>query len=366
MNAANSAIDPRARLIARAAALADANGASGFEDAVLEVARPALAACGAVTEDKMRNLYCRRAENTGRRPVVQLDAHMDEVGFMVHSICPNGTLRFITLGGWVAGNIPAHTVRVQTRSGGYVTGVVATKPPHFMSDAERSQPASVENMVIDIGARSYEEAKNDFGIRIDAPVVPDVTTQYDAGHDLLLGKAFDCRLGCAAILEALTRLQGRELAVDVVAALSTQEEMGTRGAQVTAQTVKPDLAIVLEGCPCDDTFLPPDRSQTRLKEGPYLRHIDRRMITHPRFQRFALDLAEREGIPVQEGVRTGGSTNGAPIHLTGQGVPTIVIGVPVRYIHTHYGVASGADLENSTRLLTAVLQALTPEVIEGF
>lgn len=352
------------RLAALAAAFADANGAPGFEDAVHAVARPVLERCGTVTEDKMRNLYCYRAENTGTRPVVQLDAHMDEVGFMVHSICPNGTLRFITLGGWVANNIPAHTVRVQSKHGDWVLGVVASKPPHFMSAAERSQPASVEDMVIDIGARSAEEAKNEFGIRIGAPVVPDVTTSYDAEHDLLVGKAFDCRLGCTAIVEALRRLRGKELAVDVVAALSTQEEMGTRGAAVTANTVKPDVAIVLEGCPCDDTFLPADRSQTRLKEGPYLRHIDQRMLTHPRFQRFALDLAEQYGIPVQEGVRTGGSTNGAPIHLAGQGVPTIVIGVPVRYIHTHYGVASCADVEHSVQLIMALLTELTPECID--
>ena len=361
----SSATYDHSRLAALAMDFSNANGVSGFEDAVHAVARPVLEGCGEVREDKMRNLYCRRAENTGNRPVVQLDAHMDEVGFMVHSICPNGTLRFITMGGWVANNIPAHTVRVQTKTGDYITGVVATKPPHFMSEAERHQAASVENMVIDIGARSAEEAKEVFGIRIGAPVVPDVTATYDAKNDLLIGKAFDCRLGCTAIAEALTRLQGKPLAVDVVAALSTQEEMGTRGATVTVQNVKPDVAIVLEGCPCDDTFLPPDRSQTRLKEGPSLRHIDQRMVTHPRFQRFALDLAEELGIPVQEGVRTGGSTNGAPIHLAGQGVPTIVIGVPVRYIHTHYGIASCADVEHAVQLMCAVLERLTPELIDA-
>ncbi len=354
------------RLAELAMAFSNAPGVSGFEDEVLEVARPLLAQAGTVTEDKMRNLCVRRAENTGSRPVVMLDAHLDEVGFMVHSICPNGTLRFITLGGWVANNIPAHKVLVRAADGSYVPGIVASRPPHFMTDAERAQAISVEQMVIDIGARSAAEAKNEFGIRIGAPIVPEVQATYDAKHDLLMGKAFDCRLGCAAVAEGLRRLIGRELAVDVVGSLSTQEEVGTRGATVTANTVRPDLAIVLEGCPCDDTFLPADRSQTRLKEGPYLRHIDRRMITHPRFQRFALDLAERHGIPVQEGVRTGGATNGAVIHLAEHGVPTIVIGVPVRYIHTHYGVASCADLENSVRLLTTLLTELTPEIIDRF
>ena len=126
--------------------------------------------------------------------------------------------------------------------------------------------------------------------------------------------------------------------------------MGTRGAAVTANTVKPDLAIVFEGCPADDTVAEPYMIQTAIHKGPMLRHIDARMITHPRFQRYALDLAEELGIPVQESVRTGGSTNGAPIHLSNQGVPVIVIGIPVRYIHTHYGLAAHSDVENAAKL----------------
>ncbi len=356
----------RAELAATAAAISNAKGAPGFEEEVHGVLRPLLEGVGTVEEDRMRDLYVRRGENTGTGPTIMLDAHMDEVGFMVHSICPNGTLRFIPLGGWVACNIPAHRVQVRTAEGRYIPGVVASKPPHFMSEAERSQPVSIEQMVIDIGARSDREAAEDFGIRIGAPVVPDVETAYDAEKDLLIGKAFDCRLGCLVLAEALRSLRGEKLPLDVVGAFSTQEEMGTRGAYVTAQTVQPDVAIVLEGCPCDDTFLPEDRIQTRLKGGPYLRHIDRRMITSPRFQRYALDLAREEGIPVQEGVRTGGSTNGAPIHLFGRYVPTIVIGIPVRYIHTHYGIASCQDLEHAIQLTTALLRRLDGAQCEAF
>ena len=117
--------------------------------------------------------------------------------------------------------------------------------------------------------------------------------------------------------------------MDVTGAFAVQEEMGTRGATVTANTVKPDLAIVFEGCPADDTVAEPYMIQTAIHKGPMLRHIDARMITNPRFQRYALDLAEELGIPVQESVRTGGSTNGAPIHLSNKGVPVIVIGIHV-------------------------------------
>ena len=182
----------------------------------------------------------------------------------------------------------------------------------------------------------------------------------------MVGKAFDCRLGCAAIISVLEAVAGKELAVDVVGAMSSQEEVGTRGAAITANTVKPQAAIVFEGCPADDTFLEPAAIQTRIKAGPYLRHIDARMITNPRFQRMALELGEELGIPIQEGVRTGGSTNGAPIHLSGCGVPCIVVGLPVRYIHTHYGIAAYTDYESSVRLAVELLRHLNADIVAGF
>lgn len=346
--------------------LSNANGASGFEDDVLKVVRKYGKGLGSFSEDSLRNLYLQRAGNQGSRPVVQLDAHMDEVSFMVQAIKPNGTLVFITLGGWVANNIPAHRVRVRNADGEYVPGVIASKPPHFMSEAERNAPAKVSDMVIDIGATSREEAIHDFKIRIGEPVVPDVVFEYFERRDLMIGKAFDCRLGCAAILETLQALQGKELDVDVKAGFSVQEEVGTRGASVTCHTIHPDIAIVFEGCPADDTFTEEYMTQTAIKKGPMLRHIDARMITNPRYQRYVLDLGHRLGIPVQESVRTGGSTNGAPIHLSNAGVPVVVMGLPVRYIHTHYGIASLSDLKDTVKLACAVIESLNSQTIQSF
>ena len=349
------------------AALSNANGASGFEDEVLLAARKHAPASLTVSEDRMRNLYFRRPEDSrGKKPVVQLDAHTDEVGFMVQYINPNGTLHFITLGGIVNSNIPAHRVRVLTRTGEWIPGITAAKPPHFMTDEEKHKMPDVSDMSIDIGASSLAEARDVYGVRVGAPVVPDVTFEYDEKHDTLIGKAFDCRLGCAGVLATLHSIAGEDLAVDVVGALSVQEEVGTRGAAVTANTVKPDVAIVFEGCPADDTVVEPCAVQTAIRKGPMLRHIDARMITHPRFQRFALDLAEKLNIPCQEAVRTGGSTNGAPIHLSNAGVPCIVIGLPVRYIHSHYGIASFADFQNAVKLANAIVHALNAEVLKGF
>ena len=347
-------------------ALSNAFGPSGFEDDVVALARSFAPQSARIEEDCLCNLYIYRPENTGGRPVLQLDAHSDEVGFMVQAIRPNGTLKFIPLGGWVNSNIPAHKVKVRARDGSLISGVTAAKPPHFMTAEEKTRMPALEEMSIDVGASSPEEAKERFGIRVAAPAAPDVAFEYDEKHDLMIGKAFDNRLGCAAILAALEQLAGEQLAVDVVGAMAAQEEMGTRGANVTARHVKPDIAIVFEGCPADDTVVEPWLSQTAIHRGPMLRHIDARMITNPRFQRWALDLAVELKIPVQEAVRTGGATNGAPIHLSNQGVPCIVIGFPVRYIHSHYGIASLADFENGVTLAAEIIKRLDAERIRQF
>ena len=348
------------------AAISNANGVSGFEDDVVAAILPYAEQVGETKVDRMRNVFIRRKENTGSRPVVQLDAHSDEVGFMVQAICPNGTLRIIPIGGWVSHNIPAHKVWVRNRYGKYIPGLTASKPPHFMTEQERKAPLDIKDITVDVGAVSREEAIEVYGIRIGEPVAPDVTFTYAEDTDLMVGKSFDCRLGCAAILKTMHELAGQELAVDIVGACASQEEVGVRGATVTAQVIQPDLAIVFEGCRADDTCVEPYMVQTAIKRGPMLRHIDARMITNPRYQRYALDLAEKLGIPVQDAVRAAGSTNGAAIHLTGRGVPVIVIGVPVRYAHTHYGVSAYADFDNAVKLACEILKRADADLIESF
>lgn len=347
------------------ASLSNANGVSGFEDEVLSVLEKESEGLGKRHRDSLLNYYI-EDERDSSLPLVQLDCHSDEVGFMVRAIRPDGMLEFMAIGGWVVTNIPAHMVRVQTASGKYIPGVVASKPPHYMSDAEKKTPLDISQLVIDIGATSAEEVRDVYRVRIAAPVVPDVTVFWDEEHDRIFGKAFDNRMGCAEVISVLSELKGEKLNVRLTGAFASQEEVGVRGATVTAQTVRPDVAIVFEGCPADDTVVPGYQVQTAVGKGPMLRHIDARMITNPRFQRFALDVAEEEGIPVQEAVRTGGSTNGSVINLTGRGVPAIVIGIPVRYAHTHYGISSVSDFVNGLKLAIAVIRRLSRETIESF
>jgi putative aminopeptidase FrvX len=298
--------------------------------------------------------------------VLQLDAHTDEVGFMVKAIRPNGTLEFVPLGGWVPANIGAHRFLVRNADGLYIPAVAAAKPPHFLSEAERRAAPEIEAMVLDLGASSAAEVRGDYRIPLAAPVVPDVQFEYRPDHGIMIGKAFDNRLGCAALLSTLGELAGEPLRVEAVAAFAAQEEMGLRGATVTAQRIQPDIAIVFEGTPADDTFAADYAVQTALKKGPMLRHFDARMITNPRFQAFALKKARAAGIPVQEAVRTGGSTNAGIIHLSGRAVPTVVIGIPVRHIHSHHGIAAYGDFENAVKLARELILSLDAETISGF
>ena len=348
--------------------LSNAYGACGFEDEVVKIAENYAAdeKLGAARHDCNLNVYINAGKNTGKNPVVMLDAHSYEESFIVQAVKPDGTLRFLPQGGWSPYSVPAHKVKVQTYSGGWVSGIVACTPVHFLSAKERGACPAFEDMVIDIGAVSKEEVEKIFDIHIGAPVVPDVTFEYNEVTGVMLGKAFDNRLGCAAVLEAMNALKEESLETDIVGVLSTQEEVGERGAFVTRDVVKPDIAICFEGCPADDTFAPDYMIQTALKKGPMLRHYDCSMITNPRFQRFSLELGKKLGIPVQESVRAGGGTTGGAIHISNGGVPVIVIGVPVRYIHSHHGFACIADYENSVKLAVEIVKNLNSELIKSF
>ena len=366
MSFMNQSISPKS--LEMIADLSNAFGPSGFEDALFDVAETYCRDIAQVTDDCMRNIYIRPHDVRGNRPVFMLDAHCDEVGFMVHSIRPNGTIRFVTLGGWNTGCLASSKVLVRSAEGRYIPGVIASKPVHFMSAAERNGtgPQSVSDFSIDIGAVSAREAAEVFQIRIGEPVVPDVSFQYDAERDVMIGKAFDCRIGCAALMETLHRLQGRPLDVDVMGVLTSQEEVGERGVKVAVSRVRPQIAICFEGCPADDTFTESYAVQTALKKGPMIRFMDRSIICNPRYQRYVLDLAREKGLAVQSSVREGGGNNGAMIHNSLDGIPVIVIGIPVRYIHSHYGIASYYDCEASVNLAVAVIESMNQEIIGSF
>lgn len=346
--------------------LSNAPGVSGFEDEVVTIGKTYINSSFNIEEDRIRNLFIHKPGSKKGLPKVMLDAHSDEVGFMIQSINSNGTMKFLNLGGWNPQTVSAHAVKIQTSKGDWIKGVVATKPTHFMTPDEMKKPVQLSSMVIDIGATSKQEVIDQFQVQVGAPVVPDVKFEYDKKNDLMIGKAFDDRLGCAALLEVMKHHIQDITDLDIYGVFSSQEELGLRGVNVSVKKINPDIAIVLEGTPADDTFNSTDFIQAGLRKGPQIRHMDRSVLSNPRFVRFAIEVAKNNNITFQEAVRSGGGNNAGVITLHDRSIPTITLGIPVRYIHSHHCIATLSDFKHLVNWCKAILNSLTPEIIESF
>lgn len=348
--------------IERIMALSNAFGPSGFEEDVSQIVEEELKNDYHMQRDHMSNVTCMQDEDRSK-PVVMFDAHLDEVGTIVQAIKPNGTLRFLTLGRWQESSFPSSSFQIRDKNGNLHAAVVAVKPPHFMSASEKDKPLDVDDMVMDVGTCSKEETEA-LGIGVGSPAVPDVICRYDEDRKVFYGKGFDCRIGVAAAIETMKQLKDQKLSCRIAGSFSAQEEVGERGVLANARRIQPDVMICFEGCPADDTFSEDYMIQAALHKGPMLRYMDVSMITNWRFQKLALDTAHTKGIPVQVSVRKGGGTNGAKVNET-YGVPAIVIGIPVRYIHSSNCWASLADYQNAVRLAVELTKILNPEKIES-
>ncbi len=343
--------------------LSNAYGAPGFEDDVVEIIKKDFGHVFNIKEDSMRNLVIYRKNHTGNKPLIMLDGHSDEVAFIIQSIKANGTMRFLPLGGWMAQNVPGHKVMIKNEEGKYIEGIIATKPPHFITGTVGLQPIS--DMVIDVGATSYDEVINIFKIEPGAPVVPHAQFSFNEETEVMLGKAFDNRLGCGCVIETLLALEGLDLPVDVVGSISVQEEVGCRGAKVNTNTINPDLAIVFEGSPADDTFMDKYDSQGALKKGTQIRHYDMRLIANHRLISLAKSTAKEKNIPYQCAVRSGGGTDAGVIHIEESAVPCLILGTPVRYAHTHYGFSALTDYIASIDLAVEIIRNITVDTLNS-
>ena len=340
--------------------LSDTFGPSGFEEEVVELIKQKCPGMECRT-DGMNNLLVKPGDFIGNKPVLMLDAHTDEIGFMVQHIKSNGLIEFVQLGSWMTSCLPAHSVLIRNYRGEYIKGVIHSKPPHFSDDNGESM---LQNLTIDVGASSYDEVTNTLGISAGDPAVPECSLIYNDKLGIIRGKALDDRIGCFVAIEVLKRIASIDnLAIDVVGAFSAQEETDYRGAKVNAKNASPDLAVVLEAPPADDVYLDSFAAQAVLKKGVQIRHIDNRAISSPKFLRFGIKTAEQNDIAYQRAVRKKGSTDAAVIHIADKAIPCLVLGVPTRYTHTHFSYSSVQDIESAIDLVTAVVKSLQPEII---
>jgi endoglucanase len=339
-----------------------ASGPPGAEDEIRAVVRQALEGIGAIEYDRLGSILCTR-RGVADAPRVLLDSHLDEVAFMVQSIAEDGTLAFVPLGGWWGHVLLGQRVEILTRDG-KIPGVIGSKPPHFLAPAEREKVLKLEHMYVDVGASDREQVAG-LGIRVGDPVVPDADFR-DMGIDgVVSGKAFDNRAGVALMCEAISRLALRSHPNTVIGVGAVQEELGGRGAATAVELSRPDVALVLECSPADD--LPGQKSrQAALGGGPQIRHFDPTAISNRRLVRFVEQVAAEAGIEVQMAVRRTGGTDAGQIHRAHNGVPTVVIAVPARYIHSHVSLMQLADYGSALELVVELVTRLDKGRVQEF
>jgi endoglucanase len=341
----------------------EAHGAPGREDAVRRIFREELQ--NDLRTDSTGNIFCER-KGRAETPRIMVAAHMDEVAFMVQAITKSGLIKFVPLGGWWPHTMLAHRVKVLTRDGTEIVGVIGAKPPHFLTESEREKVMKPDDMFIDVGAVSADDVRNRFGIRLGDGIVPESSFTPMHNPDYLLCKAFDDRSGMALMTHTMEMLSDASHPNIIYGVGTVQEEMGVRGAKTAPASVNPDLAIVLEGTPADDLpMVPEDERQGALCRGVQIRIMDASAIMNIKFARYAMATAEEHGIKYQAAVRRSGGTDAGAIHLYGAGVPTIVLGVPARYIHTHNTIIHIDDYLSALDLVLALIQGLDAATASG-
>jgi endoglucanase len=341
--------------------LTEADGIAGYEVDASSTIRKYFDPLGEIIYDKLGSLICKKI-GLSKEPRVMLAAHMDEIGFMVKYITKEGCIRFSPLGGWWDQVLLGHRVRIKTNKGDLI-GTIGAKPPHLLSDDERKKVVEKKEMYIDIGATSQQEVE-DAGVRVGDPIVPVSAFSVLANPKTYMAKAVDDRVGCALVIAVLQRLKTIDHPNAVFGVATVQEEVGLRGATTSAEIVNPDVAIILEVDIAGDVpGIKPEESSVKLGAGPTLLAHDARMIPNLKLRDTVIEVAKKLNIPLQISAIECGATDGGAIHLHRIGVPTVVLSVPTRHIHSHNALLRRDDFDHTVELAMALVQTLDKETV---
>ncbi len=336
----------------------------GFEDGIRELIVEELK--GVMDEvwiDSMGNVI--GVKSGGGEGKVMLAAHMDEIGLMIKHVDKNGFLRFAPIGGWVDRILPGQRVLIRTLSGEVVKGVIGCKAPHVMKPEEAKQVIPIDELFIDIGASSREEAEK-MGVTPGAVAVIDRDVVRLGNPDIVSGRGFDDKVGVAVMIETIKELSS--CAVDVYAVATVQEEVGLKGARVAAYSINPHVGLALDTTIASDMPGVDESSYiTRLGKGPAIKVMDGKkgtgLIAHPAVRNLLIEVAKREGIPYQIEILTGGTTDASIIQLTREGIPAGTVSIPTRYVHSPIETINLNDVVNAVKLVKAFLESISGEWI---
>lgn len=348
----------KSRTLERMKALTELHGAPGFEHPVRDYMKAEMSPyVDEFIHNRMGGFFGVKKSKKANAKKVMVAAHMDEVGFMLTRITENGLLQFTNLGGVATDIWQGQRLKIMTRDGKEFTGVVANIPKHFRTGQEGAP--KIEDLLLDIGEDSAEGVRAR-GIEIGDPIVPDTPFAQLSEHRFV-SKAWDNRYGCLIAIELLEQLQDVELDVDLYVGANVQEEVGLRGARASAELIDPDVAFVVDCSPAND-MKGNDRLSGRLGAGTLIRLKDGTMILKPSFRDYLLGLADKHRIQHQYYMSPGG-TDGGEIHKANIGIPTAVIGVCARYIHSTDAVYDYRDYEAAKTLLFNAIEELDDDMI---
>lgn len=334
--------------------LCNAVGVSGGEGEIRKIIFDELEPIAdEIKVDALGNVLVTRLARNEKHPLrVMLDAHMDEVGFMIVADEGEGLYSFVTVGGMDERQLPGKPVWVGSE---HLPGVIGAKPIHLTEHDELKSNIPLSSLRIDLGPGGAGKAK-----------VGDYATFASTFAQIgpsLRAKALDDRLGVATLIELIKNAPAN---VTLLASFAVQEEIGGRGAKVAAYTFDPDLAIAVDSTPAFD--LPREDGEENvvynciLGKGPAIYISDAGTISDPRLIRHLTETAKAEGLPCQFRQPGGGGTDAGNIHKSRAGIPSVSISIPGRYAHTAYLMSQTADWENTICLLLAALEKLTPAI----
>jgi endoglucanase len=332
--------------------LSDAHGLSGFEGNIKSIIRKELEGyVDEISEDRLGNLI---AVKKGTGLSVMIASHMDEIGLMVQYIDEKGFIKFVGIGGWF--NPTLHTQRVVLHgTKGPVFGVIGSKPPHVMTPEDRKKEIKMEDMFIDIGASSAEEVA-ELGIEIGTPVTIEQELIHLA-NNRITGKALDNRVGVLVLIETLKKMK---TSMTVYAVFTVQEEIGLKGAKVSAFALHPDFAIATDvTIPGDHPGVTKKEASVEMGKGPVLvlaSASGRGLLADNRLVAWLRSAGDKMKIPYQLEVGDGGNTDASIINLVRDGIPSIPLSVPSRYIHSPVEVVDLKDIEATIDLLVEALK----------
>lgn len=344
--------------------LTEANGVSGYEGEIRKImAREMKGTTDRITYDKMGSIMGIK-KGSSDTPKVMVIGHMDEIGFMVKEVTKEGYIKFLALGGWWGHVALGQRMRIMT-SKGPVTGVVGSTPPHLLTPEARKKVLEIKEMFIDVGAQEKFNVKTKLGIKPGDPIIPDSQFTILGNKKMYMSKAFDNRAACGAVIEILRKFKRSSHPNTILGTASVQEEVGLRGAQTVAQLGDPDVCIVIDTGIGQD--IPPDGfSKTeKMGSGPAVLLYDAGMIPNIKLRDLVLKTAEAKKIPHHLTYMERGATDGGRIHMSRIGVPSVVIGPPVRYIHSHNGIMNRTDYDNTIKLVCEIIKKLDRKTVKS-